>query len=651
MADHLITPRNRTSKVWQYFGFPKGQREGKKAYCKICKTGVVHAGGTTNLKTHLYTWHRLIHDELYQESATVVEGTSSSTLDDFVKRVTPLPQSSEKAKKLTRAICEMIARDIRPISIVNDIGFLNLLREAEPRYSVPCRTTITRNLNDLYTSEKRRIRGVVASAEFVSCTTDMWSSRNGDGYISLTCHFITSDFKMCFHNLQTHHFPGTHDHATISQALTTAANDWCINFDKQLVAFTTDSGSNVVKALDSMNVLRLACAGHTLNLAVQKALQIPQVSTPLARCRKLVSHFHKSRVDSDEFKKNQLMFSDVPKHKLIHDVITRWNSTYDMIERVCEQQLPISSVLLQHRDSLMHLELLPSEWRVLEDILKLLRPFKIATAHLSGEKYPTISALGPLLHEIQCKTVIQDDDVSAIKAFKKTLQEDMNSRYVDPNIKFLMYKSSFLDPRFKTLTHLSATVREEIFDCVLEDILQLNEFVQNDCELLIESASTTEVSVTPPLANPGPSTATDEPTKKKKRKSALMELIGSKFQSNNEQSTDTITFKDIVQSELLRYKTEPSISVDQPPLHWWSAHQHLYPNVSKLARKYLCVVATSVPSEQLFSTAGNVISVKRTALLPENVEKLIFLHDNLPPLSLPYKRCNQEENCDCDSCN
>ena len=114
-----------------------------------------------------------------------------------------------------------------------------------------------------------------------------------------------------------------------------------------------------------------------------------------------------------------------------------------------------------------------------------------------------------------------------------------------------------------------------------------------------------------------------------------MELIGSKFQSDNEQSTDTTMFKDTVQSELLCCKTEPSISVDQPPLHWWSAHQYLYPNVSKLASKYLCVVATSVPSEQLFGTAGNVISVKHPALLLENVEKLIFLHDNLPPLSLP----------------
>ena len=129
-----------------------------------------------------------------------------------------------------------------------------------------------------------------------------------------------------------------------------------------------------------------------------------------------------------------------------------------------------------------------------------------------------------LLHEIQYKTVIQDDDVSAIKAFKKTIQEDINSRYADSNIKFLMYKSSFLDSRSKTLTHLSAMVREEIFDCVLEDILQLNRCVQNDSELLNEGASTTEYSITLPLANAGPSTATDEPTRKKKEKSTLMEL-------------------------------------------------------------------------------------------------------------------------------
>ena len=153
-----------------------------------------------------------------------------------------------------------------------------------------------------------------------------------------------------------------------------------------------------------------------------------------------------------------------------------------------------------------------------------------------------------------------------------------------------MYKSSF----FKTLTHLPTTLREEIFDCVLGDILQLNECVQSDSEIQIESITATDL-VTP--ANLGPSTGTDEPIRKKKKRSASTEFTGNKFQSDNEKTNDTTTFKDIVQSELLRYKTEPSISVYRPPFHWWSAHQHLYPNVSKLACKYLCIVATSAPSE------------------------------------------------------
>jgi len=68
MADQsleLVTPKNRTSKVWQYFGFPKGHKEEKKAFCTICKAGVVHTGGTTNLKSHLHTWHRSTYDELF----------------------------------------------------------------------------------------------------------------------------------------------------------------------------------------------------------------------------------------------------------------------------------------------------------------------------------------------------------------------------------------------------------------------------------------------------------------------------------------------------------------------------------------------------------------------------------------------------------
>ena len=50
-----------------------------------------------------------------------------------------------------------------------------------------------------------------------------------------------------------------------------------------------------------------------------------------------------------------------------------------------------------------------------------------------------------------------------------------------------------------------------------------------------------------------------------------------------------------------------------------------FPTLAKLARHYLCVPATSVPAERIFSIAGLVISNKRSSLTPENADMLTFL--------------------------
>ena len=75
--------------------------------------------------------------------------------------------------------------------------------------------------------------------------------------------------------------------------------------------------------------------------------------------------------------------------------------------------------------------------------------------------------------------------------------------------------------------------------------------------------------------------------------------------------------------------------------HWsgGNKYKHTFPYLSLMVQG---VVATSVPSERLFSCAGNIVTSKRSALDPENVEKLVFLHDNLPSFkNLPYQRATQ----------
>jgi len=68
-----------------------------------------------------------------------------------------------------------------------------------------------------------------AAQSHVSLTTDMWTSRAGDGYMLLTCLFVSSEFEMHHCNLFTHHLPGVHDHVNIAEAVSISITEWRID--------------------------------------------------------------------------------------------------------------------------------------------------------------------------------------------------------------------------------------------------------------------------------------------------------------------------------------------------------------------------------------------------------------------------------------
>lgn len=81
--------------------------------------------------------------------------------------------------------------------------------------------------------------------------------------------------------------------------------------------------------------------------------------------------------------------------------------------------------------------------------------------------------------------------------------------------------------------------------------------------------------------------------------------------------------------EMRKYCESPLAPLDSDPLLWWKTRELIFPNLSKIAKKKLSVVATSVPSERAFSKAGQLVSDRRSRLKAKNVKEILFLNSNL----------------------
>ena len=87
---------------------------------------------------------------------------------------------------------------------------------------------------------------------------------------------------------------------------------------------------------------------HTLQLVVNKAvLKQEGVVNIIKKCRALVAHFHRSTLASIELK--QMSISKLEGgRKLILDVVTRWNSTYLMLQPCLNNKKSIKCYLVQN---------------------------------------------------------------------------------------------------------------------------------------------------------------------------------------------------------------------------------------------------------------------------------------------------------------
>ncbi len=237
-------------------------------------------GNTTNLFHHLKQCHPSEHEDakkLQSQTSVGKCGPSTSTsattqqslMSSFSKAV-PYDKKTKRHGDITKAVAYCIAKDMLPISLVENEGFKNLIHVLDLRYELPCRKHFSQTaLPRLYTECRETVERQLQNVQFFATTSDIWSSRTSEPYLSLTIHFVDEDWNLQSKCLQTAYCPEDHTGEVIAQGMIEALASWGLSENRQ-VCITTDSGTNMVKAASLNKWTRLQCFGHRLHLAIGK---------------------------------------------------------------------------------------------------------------------------------------------------------------------------------------------------------------------------------------------------------------------------------------------------------------------------------------------------------------------------------------------
>lgn len=472
-------PSSNKSVVWTHFGFPcKRQENGEKivdktkTVCKLCRYSSPYTtASTTTMMYHLQRHHK---EKLLPQPKKQLPKDQPTLQKAFAA---PLLAASRRAKDITQSIGFFIANDMRPFSVVEDEGFRKLVHTLEPKYHIPSRTHFSKSVVPaMYESARVKVKEALQKGERVAITTDGWTSRTTQSYLTITAHTIDTEWEMKSFVLQTRVMFESHTGANIAAVLREAVNEWELGQADQPTVVVTDNARNMEVAVREAGLgPHIKCLAHTLNLGTQAGLGVPRVSRLLGRVRRVAAFFHRSTTAAAMFVSKQKLLG-LPPHKLVMDVCTRWNSTVEMLDRYLEQNAAVTAALicpeLRRNSDIDTMD--GSDITDAEDIVKLLSPLKTATKVLSDEKNPTVSLILPLTHMIKQSMAPNAEDSTTVAAMKKAILQKLQDRYTGDVSEYLL-ESAALDPRFKALPHVAEDQREAVFERLKERALQLEQ--------------------------------------------------------------------------------------------------------------------------------------------------------------------------------
>ncbi|KAG9381636.1 Dimer-Tnp-hAT domain containing protein [Pyrenophora tritici-repentis] len=331
-----------------------------------------------------------------------------------------------------------------------------------------------------------------------------------------------------------------------------------------------------------------------------------------------------------------------PKERLsvIRDVKTRWNSTYDMLERALKIQKYIDEWLKQeillrpgsHLDSsldnnqmaeidfrdLKRLRLFSTEWHHLELVTEMLKRFKTATSFLSQNEKPQIQYiwlmynrlfdfLDKMSEDLDEDEENQDDREWLDVYYSKTDAERgflFNcATILDPTQKLTAYEDDSWEPQYKHL------YRGQF-------LAYLDRYDNTDGR----------------GSTPGSSIVKGGHLGMSGSESQLLPTSAlNSFSSQNSSLVESDKTTGPTRQEGESYLSTACVMTDDSfdILEWWKTNEPTYPRLSQVAKDILAIPIAQVGVERVFNVAKDVIGSRRHRLSARTIQQIMVLKDTI----------------------
>lgn len=626
--------------VWEHFTIETVSSGCRRACCKGCKQTFVYStgskvAGTSHLKRHiaLGSCPEIKSQERKQRALTATSDTGGVPTEPPKKRYRASLNYLFDQERSSSNLAKMIIFHEYQLHIVEHPAFIAFVQSLQPQFEMIGFNALEQEVLAIYQKEKRTLMQIFGAIPGrISLTVGLWTTNQSLGYVCLSGQFIDSEWRLHKRMLNFVKVSSPHSENALSEAIGTSLSDW--NLKTRLFTITLDNNcsshdiysANLRDHLSNKNTLMLKgqlfvvrCYAHILNVVALDVLA--SIHGIIYNIRESIKYVKASPAREERFDEILLQLEIMPAtSNLSLDVLTQWNTTYQMLVSALEFKQAFIS--LESSDDNYNEAPSLDDWRKVEIVCIYLKLFFDSATSIMSTVDPTANLFFHEAWKIQLEltNALASEDIM-VSSIAKEIHEKFDKYWKDCSL--VLAIAVIMDPRFKmklvefSFTKIYGEATAAGYIKIVNDSIH---------ELFLEYVAQ-PLALTPAYVEHGEGDVSNgaqdgPPTVRLAMEDGLSDF--DKYLS--EISTNHSTMSEL--DQYLEESLVPRIP-EFDILNWWKLNALKYPMLSMMARDVLAIPMFMVTAGSVFSQ-GNVTRVLddyRSSLHPETVEALFCLKD------------------------